>query len=53
VDHNIVIELNEITVLMAINSIGIIGLIGAFIHLSVSAIVKGNNANPEQFRQGS
>jgi len=53
VDHNIVIELNEITVLMAINSIGIIGLIGALIHLSVTTILKGNNANPEQFRQGS
>ncbi len=52
-DHNIVIELNEITVLMAINSIGILALMGMLIHLSVSAIVKGNNANPEQFRQGS
>jgi hypothetical protein len=53
VDHNIVIELNEITVLMAISSIGIIGLIGALIHLSVSSIVKGNSASPKQFRQGS
>jgi hypothetical protein len=53
VDHNIVIQLNEITALMAISSIGIIGLLGAFIHLSVSAIVKGNGANLEQFRQAS
>ena len=52
-DHNIVIQLNEITVLMAISAIGIIGLIGAFIYLSVSAIVKGNDASPEQFRQAT
>ena len=52
-DHNIVIELNEITVLMAISSIGILGLIGALIHLSLTSILKGNSDSPEQFRQSS
>lgn len=36
--HEFVLELNEITVLMALSSAGIISLLGMFVHLSVSAI---------------
>lgn len=36
--HTLVLELNEITVLMALSSAGIIALLGMFLHLSVASI---------------
>jgi len=38
-NHELVLELNEITVLMAISSIGIMALIGMFVFMSVDAIL--------------
>jgi hypothetical protein len=32
------LELNEITILMALNSVGIIALMGMFLHLSLTGI---------------
>jgi len=37
-NHELVLELNEITAVMAISSVGIIFLLGMFVHLSFSAI---------------
>jgi len=42
--HTLVLELNEITVLMALSSVGIIFLLGMFVHLSFSAIL-GKDSN--------
>jgi hypothetical protein len=33
------LELNEITILMALNSVGIIALMGMFLHLSLTGII--------------
>ena len=45
------LELNEITVLMAINSVGILAIIFGFVYLAADAILKGNkgNAGPEHY----
>jgi hypothetical protein len=37
------IELNEITVLMAISTVGILAIIGLFVYLAIDAVVKGNS----------
>ena len=36
--HDLVLVLNEVTVLMSLSAVGIISLLGMFAHLSVSAI---------------
>jgi hypothetical protein len=36
------LELNEITVLMAINTVGILVIIGLFVYLAIDTILKGN-----------
>ncbi len=41
-EHELVLELNEVTVLMAINSVGIIALIGMFLYLAVDGIFGKN-----------
>jgi hypothetical protein len=47
------LELNEITLLMAVNAALMISLMGMFIHLSVTTILAGNKApdGPEHFRR--
>ena len=47
------LELNEITVLMAINSVGILALIFGFVYITADAILRGNkgNASPEQYKR--
>lgn len=35
-------ELNEITILMAINAVLMIGLMGMFLHLSITTLLGGN-----------
>ena len=45
-DHELVLTLNEITVLMAISSVGIIALMGMMVHLSVTTILSGESKNP-------
>lgn len=42
-DHSLVLNLNEITVLMAISSVGIIALMGMLIHLAVRSFIVGFN----------
>jgi len=42
-DHELVLTLNEITVLMAISSVGIMALMGMMIHLSVTSIFAGDS----------
>jgi hypothetical protein len=37
-NHELVLELNEITALMVVSSVGIMLLLGMFLHLSFSAI---------------
>ncbi|MEN9954623.1 MAG: hypothetical protein RLZZ41_287 [Actinomycetota bacterium] len=44
-DHELVLKLNEITVLMAISSVGIIALMGMMVHLSVTTIFSGESKN--------
>lgn len=39
------LELNEITVLMAISSVGIVALMGMMMHLSVTTILSGESKN--------
>lgn len=48
------IEINEITVLMAINTVGILAIIGLFIYLAVDSIRRGNadTDGPEHFSRG-
>ncbi len=41
-EHELVLELNEITVLMAVNAVGIIALIGMFFYLAVDGILGKN-----------
>ncbi|MFM7014504.1 MAG: hypothetical protein ACKOXT_05940 [Actinomycetota bacterium] len=41
-DHSLVIPINEITILMAISSIGIIAVLGQCMMLFVLALKKGN-----------
>ena len=36
--HDLVLVLNEVTVLMSLSAVGIIALLGMFAHLSVSSI---------------
>jgi hypothetical protein len=43
VDHELVLTLNEITVLMAISSVGIIALMGMMVHLSITSIFAGDS----------
>lgn len=47
------LELNEITVLMAINSVLMIALMGMFLHLTVTTLFEGNNApaRPDHYRR--
>jgi hypothetical protein len=42
-DHDLVLKLNEITVLMAISAVGIIALMGMMLHLSVTTIFSGES----------
>ena len=42
-DHSLAIPLNEITVLLAINSVGIIVLMSMMVYISVKAFFEGNN----------
>ena len=42
-DHELVLTLNEITVLMAICSVGIIAIMGMMIHLSITSIFAGDS----------
>ena len=49
-DHDVVLAVNEVTVLMVIAGIGIAGLIGTFIAVSVQAILRGNSHNPKRIR---
>ena len=37
--HDLVLVLNEVTVLMSLSAVGIISLLGMFAHLSVSSIL--------------
>ena len=41
-EHELVLEVNEITVLMAVNAVGIIALIGMFVYLAVDGILGKN-----------
>lgn len=50
-DHDAVIAINEVTVLIVVAGIGIVALIGAFLFVSASAILSGNRENPERFRK--
>jgi hypothetical protein len=43
VDHDLVLKLNEITVLMAISSVGIIAVMGMMVHLSLTSIFAGDS----------
>jgi hypothetical protein len=47
------LELNEITVLMAINTVGILAIIGLFIYLAIDAVRRGNadTDGPEHFNR--
>jgi hypothetical protein len=45
VDHELVLTLNEITVLMAISGVGIVSLMGMMVHLSVTTIFSGESKN--------
>ena len=42
-DHELVLTLNEITVLMAISSVGIMALMGMMVHLSLTSIFVGDS----------
>ncbi len=42
-DHELVLTLNEITVLMAISAVGIIALMGMLVHLSLTTIFSGES----------
>jgi hypothetical protein len=42
-DHDLVLKLNEITILMAISSVGITALMGMLIHLSLTTIFSGES----------
>jgi hypothetical protein len=44
-DHDLVLKLNEITVLMAISSVGIMALMGMMVHLSLTTILSGESKN--------
>ena len=41
--HDLVLTLNEITVLMAISSVGIVALMGMMVHLSLTTIFSGES----------
>jgi hypothetical protein len=43
VGHDLVLTLNEITVLMAISSVGIVALMGMMVHLSLTTIFSGES----------
>jgi hypothetical protein len=47
------LELNEITVLMAINAFLMISLMGMFLHLSVTTLLAGNKVTegPEHYNR--
>ena len=42
-DHDLVLTLNEITVLMAISSVGIMALMGMMVHLSITSLLAGDS----------
>jgi hypothetical protein len=42
-DHELVLKLNEITVLMAVSSVGIMALMGMMVHLSITSILPGDS----------
>ena len=42
-DSTLVLQLNEITVLMAISSVGIIALMGMMVHFSLTSIFSGDS----------
>jgi hypothetical protein len=42
-DHELVLQLNEITILMALSSIGIMALMGMMVHLSIRSIFAGDS----------
>ncbi len=42
-DHDLVLTLNEITVLMAFGSVGIVALMGMMVHLSITSIFAGDS----------
>lgn len=46
-----ILELNEITLLMAVNGVLMIGLMGMFVHLSVTTLLAGNKITegPEHY----
>ena len=44
-DHDLVLTLNEITVLMAFGSVGIVALMGMMVHLSLTTIFSGESKN--------
>lgn len=49
-DHDAVLAVNEVTVLIVITGIAIVGLIGAFIFVSAAGILKGNKDNADRLR---
>jgi hypothetical protein len=42
-DHDLVLKLNEITILMVIGSVGIVALMGMLVHLSITTIFSGES----------
>jgi hypothetical protein len=42
-DHDIEIAVNSVTVLMSLSGLGIIALMGMFLHLSLTSILGGNS----------
>jgi hypothetical protein len=49
-DHDAVLAVNEVTVLIVITGIAIVGLIGAFIFVSAASILKGNKDSADRLR---
>jgi hypothetical protein len=49
-DHDLVLKLNEITVLMAISAVGIIALMGMMVHLSLTSIFAGDSKKTAALR---
>lgn len=49
-DHDVVLAANEVTVLIGITGVAIVGLIGAFIVVSAAGILQGNKDNSDRLR---
>lgn len=49
-DHDVVLAVNEVTVLIVITGAAIAGLIGAFIIVSAAGILQGNKENADRLR---